>query len=206
MYRKRKMFRTLGMASVLLIAALLLRETLEHDGETAALVTPDAATGNAQHAGVTGNTQGRQIAVIIECGGDHCRGTLESGAALDAKDDVLDDLVGRFYAESEFDLGPIPRLPGNLLELGRTCISPAVVRASTSPVAHAIWIGPSELVTCRSPVISSTSTEPFTTRSFTGPETPRTSIPASRARARWRRSPRPRRPPAPVRGSPHGGS
>ena len=32
--------------------------------------------------------------------------------------------VGRFYSESEFDLGPIPGLPGNLLELGRTCISP----------------------------------------------------------------------------------
>ena len=30
---------------------------------------------------------------------------------------------GRFYSEGEFDLGPIPRLPGNLLEVGRTCVS-----------------------------------------------------------------------------------
>jgi putative hemolysin len=30
---------------------------------------------------------------------------------------------GRFYSEGEFDLGPIPELPGNLLEVGRTCIS-----------------------------------------------------------------------------------
>jgi putative hemolysin len=31
--------------------------------------------------------------------------------------------VGRFYSESEFDLGAIPTLPGRLLEVGRTCIS-----------------------------------------------------------------------------------
>jgi len=30
---------------------------------------------------------------------------------------------GHFYSEGEFDLGPIPELPGNLLEVGRTCIS-----------------------------------------------------------------------------------
>ncbi|AGA90250.1 putative hemolysin [Thioflavicoccus mobilis 8321] len=32
--------------------------------------------------------------------------------------------LGRFYSESEFDLGAIPQLPGRLLEVGRTCISP----------------------------------------------------------------------------------
>jgi putative hemolysin len=31
--------------------------------------------------------------------------------------------LGRFYSESEFDLGPVARLPGRLLELGRTCIA-----------------------------------------------------------------------------------
>jgi len=31
---------------------------------------------------------------------------------------------GRFYSEGEFDLGAIPRLPGRLLEIGRTCIAP----------------------------------------------------------------------------------
>ena len=30
--------------------------------------------------------------------------------------------LGRFYSESEFELGPVARLPGRLLELGRTCI------------------------------------------------------------------------------------
>lgn len=31
--------------------------------------------------------------------------------------------IGGFYSEGEFDLGRIPQLPGNLLEVGRTCIS-----------------------------------------------------------------------------------
>lgn len=31
--------------------------------------------------------------------------------------------LGRFYSEDEFDLGPIARLRGNLLEVGRTCIA-----------------------------------------------------------------------------------
>jgi putative hemolysin len=31
--------------------------------------------------------------------------------------------TGGFYSEGEFDLGRIPALPGNLLEVGRTCIS-----------------------------------------------------------------------------------
>ncbi len=31
--------------------------------------------------------------------------------------------LGRFYSEGEFDLGPILRLPGRKLEVGRTCIA-----------------------------------------------------------------------------------
>lgn len=31
--------------------------------------------------------------------------------------------LGRFYSESEFDLGPIPKLPGRKLEVGRTCVA-----------------------------------------------------------------------------------
>lgn len=31
--------------------------------------------------------------------------------------------VGRFYAESEFDLSPIHKLPGRKLEVGRVCIA-----------------------------------------------------------------------------------
>jgi putative hemolysin len=30
--------------------------------------------------------------------------------------------LGRFYSDGEFELGPVARLPGRLLELGRTCI------------------------------------------------------------------------------------
>jgi putative hemolysin len=46
--------------------------------------------------------------------------------------------LGRFYSESEFDLGPIPDLPGNLLELGRTCISPECRQGSAIAV---LWSG-----------------------------------------------------------------
>lgn len=31
-------------------------------------------------------------------------------------------LYGRFYSEGEFDLGPVLRLPGRFLEVGRTCV------------------------------------------------------------------------------------
>jgi putative hemolysin len=51
--------------------------------------------------------------------------------------------LGRFYSESEFDLGAIPALPGHLLELGRTCVSPecrhgSVIAVLWSGVAHYI--------------------------------------------------------------------
>lgn len=51
--------------------------------------------------------------------------------------------LGRFYSESEFDLGAIPSLPGRLLELGRTCVSPecrhgSVIAVLWSGVAHYI--------------------------------------------------------------------
>jgi putative hemolysin len=32
--------------------------------------------------------------------------------------------IGRFYSESEFEIGAIRTLPGRVLEVGRTCISP----------------------------------------------------------------------------------
>jgi putative hemolysin len=46
--------------------------------------------------------------------------------------------VGRFYSESEFELGPISALSGNLLELGRTCISPECRHGSAIAV---LWSG-----------------------------------------------------------------
>ncbi|MEA3640458.1 MAG: GNAT family N-acyltransferase [Lamprobacter sp.] len=51
--------------------------------------------------------------------------------------------IGRFYSESEFELGAIPSLPGQLLELGRTCVSPecrhgSVIAVLWSGVAHYI--------------------------------------------------------------------
>jgi putative hemolysin len=46
--------------------------------------------------------------------------------------------LGRFYAESEFDLGPIAQLPGRLLEVGRTCISPECRHGSAIAV---LWSG-----------------------------------------------------------------
>jgi len=46
--------------------------------------------------------------------------------------------IGRFYSAGEFDLGSIPDLPGNLLEVGRTCISPECRQGSAIAV---LWSG-----------------------------------------------------------------
>jgi putative hemolysin len=46
--------------------------------------------------------------------------------------------IGRFYSESEFDLGAIPSLPGKLLEVGRTCISPECRQGAAIAV---LWSG-----------------------------------------------------------------
>jgi putative hemolysin len=46
--------------------------------------------------------------------------------------------IGRFYSESEFDLGAIPRLKGRLLEVGRTCISPEFRQG---PAIAVLWSG-----------------------------------------------------------------
>ncbi|MGD8206930.1 MAG: GNAT family N-acyltransferase [Thiohalocapsa sp.] len=46
--------------------------------------------------------------------------------------------LGRWYSENEFDLGAIPGLPGRLLEVGRTCISPESRHGSAIAV---LWSG-----------------------------------------------------------------
>jgi putative hemolysin len=46
--------------------------------------------------------------------------------------------IGRFYSESEFDLGTIAELPGRLLEVGRTCISPEFRQG---PAIAVLWSG-----------------------------------------------------------------
>jgi putative hemolysin len=46
--------------------------------------------------------------------------------------------LGRYYSETEFDLGVIPSLPGRLLEVGRTCVSPECRQGSAIAV---LWSG-----------------------------------------------------------------
>ncbi|MBK1716489.1 GNAT family N-acetyltransferase [Thiocystis violacea] len=46
--------------------------------------------------------------------------------------------AGRFYSESEFELGAITRLEGRLLEVGRTCIDPEFRQGSAIAV---LWSG-----------------------------------------------------------------
>lgn len=46
--------------------------------------------------------------------------------------------IGRFYSEGEFELGAIARLPGRLLEVGRTCIAPQYRQGSAIAV---LWAG-----------------------------------------------------------------
>jgi putative hemolysin len=47
-------------------------------------------------------------------------------------------VIGRFYSETEFDLGPVAALPGKLLELGRTCIAAGYRRGAAIAV---LWSG-----------------------------------------------------------------
>jgi putative hemolysin len=46
--------------------------------------------------------------------------------------------LGRFYSQGEFDLGAVVRLPGRLLEVGRTCIAPDCRQGSAIAV---LWSG-----------------------------------------------------------------
>lgn len=46
--------------------------------------------------------------------------------------------IGRFYSESEFDLAAITKLPGRLLEIGRTCIDPEYRQGAAIAV---LWSG-----------------------------------------------------------------
>jgi len=46
--------------------------------------------------------------------------------------------AGRYYSESEFDLGFLRKLQGNKLELGRSCVDPAYRK---SGVATLLWLG-----------------------------------------------------------------
>jgi putative hemolysin len=46
--------------------------------------------------------------------------------------------LGRFYSEGEFDLGPIPGLPGRKLEVGRTCVAAEFRQGSAIAV---LWSG-----------------------------------------------------------------
>jgi putative hemolysin len=51
--------------------------------------------------------------------------------------------LGRFYSESEFDLGAIPSLGGSILELGRTCVSPDCRQGSVIAV---LWSGVAQYI------------------------------------------------------------
>ncbi|MFY9973124.1 MAG: GNAT family N-acyltransferase [Chromatiaceae bacterium] len=46
--------------------------------------------------------------------------------------------LGRFYSESEFDLGPLHDLPGRKLEIGRTCVAAEFRQGSAIAV---LWSG-----------------------------------------------------------------
>lgn len=51
--------------------------------------------------------------------------------------------AGGFYSSSEFDLGPVLDLPGNRLEVGRTCIDPSYRQGAAIAV---LWSGLAEFV------------------------------------------------------------
>lgn len=48
------------------------------------------------------------------------------------------DVIGRFYSSSEYDIAPLLKLDGNLLELGRSCVD---ARYRTRPTMQLLWRG-----------------------------------------------------------------
>ncbi len=52
--------------------------------------------------------------------------------------DTQSCLTGGFYSEQEFDLGSIHKLPGRVMEIGRTCVHPDWRRGGT---IAALWAG-----------------------------------------------------------------
>lgn len=46
--------------------------------------------------------------------------------------------IGRFYSDDEYDLGPILRFPGKVMELGRSCVHPAYRNRA---VMQLLWRG-----------------------------------------------------------------
>lgn len=54
--------------------------------------------------------------------------------------------IGRFYTETEYDLGPLKRFPGPVLELGRSCVEEAY---RTRPVLQLLWSGIGSFVTAK---------------------------------------------------------
>jgi len=53
------------------------------------------------------------------------------------------DAAGRFYSESEFELGPVRALNARLMEIGRTCIHPAYRKGASLAM---LWHGIARLV------------------------------------------------------------
>lgn len=46
--------------------------------------------------------------------------------------------IGKFYTETEYDLGPLKRFPGQVLELGRSCVEQEY---RTRPALQLLWSG-----------------------------------------------------------------
>jgi putative hemolysin len=53
--------------------------------------------------------------------------------------------IGHFYSESEFNITPILRLPGQILEVGRSCVDPEYRNRA---VMQLLWRGIGAYVTC----------------------------------------------------------
>jgi putative hemolysin len=56
---------------------------------------------------------------------------------------VAADKCGGFYSTGEYDIGPLMQYPGELLELGRSCID---AEYRTAPVMQLLWRGISEYI------------------------------------------------------------
>ncbi len=54
--------------------------------------------------------------------------------------------IGKFYTETEYDLGPIKQFPGPVLELGRSCVEQEY---RTRPVLQLLWSGIGAFVAAR---------------------------------------------------------
>ena len=146
-HRKRIVYGTAGELEVRLAesqaeidAALALRYAVFYD-EMAAKPTPEMA---ARHQDFDGYDEICDHLIVLD------KAIGEGPEAVVATYRLIQreaaERLGRFYSEDEYDIAPLRDYPGNILELGRSCVGPD---HRTRATMNLLWRGLAEYVTNR---------------------------------------------------------